>query len=44
MINLHGADDVSVAFCLQRMGAIYYGVGNLDKALVGLYTARDILR
>jgi Tetratricopeptide repeat len=44
MTNLNGSDDVSVAFCLQRLGAIYYGIGNLDKALDTLNSARTLLK
>jgi hypothetical protein len=36
MINLHGISDVSVAFCLQRMGTIYFKIGNLEKAIENL--------
>ena len=43
-VNLHGEHDVSVAFCLQRTGAIFYGIGNMERALDSLDKARQILK
>jgi len=36
--------DVNVAYCLQRIGNIYYGIGNNDSALTSLFSAREILK
>ena len=37
LVKLNGLEDPSLAFCFQRLGTIYYGIGNFDKALENLY-------
>jgi hypothetical protein len=44
MKSLYGEKDASLAFCLQRLGGIYYGSGNMERALEIFLHAKSILR
>ena len=45
LINTLGGekDDINLAFSYQRLGTIYYGVGNYEKAKENLYIARNLI-